>query len=115
MRSSIRTALHWKASTSPGRFRTKYRGNGLPVDCSGTSPDGVAFKGVQELRSQLAKSPERLAFGVTRHLLTYATGTPTTALDRQAIEQIVAQAKQDDYGLKSLVHRVVQSDLFRTK
>jgi mono/diheme cytochrome c family protein len=98
-----------------GAFRTKYRGNGLPVDCSGTSPDGVAFKGVQDLRSQVAKSPERLAFGVTRHLLTYATGTPTTALDRQAIEQIVAAAKQDDYGLKSLVHGVVQSDLFRTK
>jgi hypothetical protein len=98
-----------------GAFRTKYRRGGLPVDTSGATPDGVAFKGVQDLRWQLAKSPERLAFGVTRHLLTYSTGAPTNALDRQAIEQIIAQAKEDDYGLKSLVHGVVQSDLFRTK
>jgi mono/diheme cytochrome c family protein len=98
-----------------GAFRTKYRRGGLPVDPSGATPDGVAFKGVQDLRWQLAKSPERLAFGVTRHLLTYSTGAPTNALDRQAIEQIIAQAKEDDYGLKSLVHGVVQSDLFRTK
>jgi mono/diheme cytochrome c family protein len=107
-----------------GNFRTQYRvadrgsgkwKNGLPVDCSGVTPDGKTFASIRELRAALAKNPEQLAFGVTRHLLTYATGTPSGPLDRRAIEQIVKQTKSDNYGLRSLVHGVIQSDQFRNK
>ena len=52
---------------------------------------------------------------MTRHLLTYATGQAATPLDRPAIEAIVKGAAGDDYGLRSLVHGVVQSETFRWK
>jgi mono/diheme cytochrome c family protein len=108
-----------------GSFRTNYRvadpgskkkwKEGLPVDCSGTAPGGKAFAGVKELRAMLAGQPEQLARGVTRHLITYATGQPATPVDQPAIEAIVKAAAKDDHGLRSLVHGVVQSELFRSK
>jgi hypothetical protein len=35
--------------------------------------------------------------------------------DRATIEQIVAGAKSHDYGVRSLIHGLVQSDLFQRK
>jgi len=62
----------------------------------------------------LAADPAQLARGVVRHLLTYATGAAATPVDDPAIEAIVKTAG-GDYGLRSLVHGVVQSDAFRSK
>jgi hypothetical protein len=118
-----------------GTFRTKYRvldsavaslpaherkgkkpwADGLPVDCSGKTPDGKAFSGIGELRKLVAENPEQLARGVTRHLVTYATATPATSLDNNAIDEIVKSAAGDGYGLRSLVHAIVQSELFQWK
>jgi hypothetical protein len=118
-----------------GRFRAKYREvdpevvklpthqrkgratwrDGLPVDPSGQTLDGQAFADIAELRKQLASNPEQLARGVTRHLVTYATGAPATAIDQPAIDRIARSTAADGYGLRSLVHAVVQSDLFGCK
>ncbi|MBL8798553.1 MAG: DUF1592 domain-containing protein, partial [Planctomycetia bacterium] len=110
-----------------GGFRTQYRivdaavpgkakwKDGLPVDSTGVTPDGKAFTGVKQLRAMLAQNPDQLARGVTRHLLTYATGQPATPVEQPTIDAIVQGAAKDDYGLRSLVHGVVQSEVFRSK
>ena len=107
-----------------GNYRKHYRIiddgkgiDGLPVDCTGTTPDGKDFADVRELRAILARNPEQLARGVVRHLLTYATGEPATPIDRPAIEAIVRSAakEQPRFGLRSLIHSVVQSEVFRWK
>jgi hypothetical protein len=105
-----------------GSFRKTYRiangdswREGLPVDCTGETPDGKKFEGVAELRKLLAANPEQLAQGVVRHLVTYATGAPATMIDQKAIDAIVQSAKPDDHGLRSLLHALIQSDLFRSK
>ena len=117
-----------------GRYREKYRvldhevakllkeqkglqlwKEGLPVDAAGVTPDGKKFGGVRDLRAMLAKDQAQLARGVTRHLLTYATGAAATPVDDPAIEAIVKSAAASDYGLRSIVHAVVQSDAFRSK
>jgi cytochrome c553 len=110
-----------------GNFRSRYRKanpekregkkwiEGLPVDCTGSTPDGTAFADIRELRKLLASHPEQLARGVVRHLLTYATGEPTSPIDHPAIEAIVSKAATDDYGLRTLLHGVIQSDVFRWK
>jgi len=89
--------------------------DGLPVDCSGKTPGGQAFSGIAELRKALAKNPEQLAVGVVHHLTTYATGVAPTGVDKAAIDAIVKSAAADDYGLRSLVHALVQSELFQYK
>lgn len=119
-----------------GEFRDKYRavgGNGnhetrkkvnghpidyhfeLPVDCSGQLPDGRAFKDANELRTYLAADPERLARAFVQHLFTYATGAENSFADRAAIENILAETEATQYGLRSLIHSVVQSPTFRSK
>jgi hypothetical protein len=88
---------------------------GLAVDCSGATPDGKTFGGIDELRRMVAANPAQLARGIVRHLLTYATGEPATALDDPAITAIVQEGAKDNYGVRTLVHGVVQSELFRSK
>lgn len=103
-----------KLSPAERRGRTRWR-DGLPVDCSGTTPTGAAFADVRELRRMLAQQPEQLARGVTRHLLTYATGAPATPLDQPAVDAIAKSAAPRQYGLRTLVQAVVQSETFRSK
>ena len=89
--------------------------NGLPVDSAGVTPDGKPFQGIAEVRARLSKNPAQLAQGVVRHLVTYATGQPATAVDTPAVQAIVESTARDEYGLRSLVHGVVQSDVFQMK
>lgn len=115
-RTNYREADPELATLNPSQRKSRpgWR-DGRLVDSSGQTPDGRSFAGVAELRKLLASHPEQLARGVTRHLVTYATGAPATAVDQPAIDRIVAQSARDDYGLRSLVHSLVQSELFRAK
>ena len=88
---------------------------GLPVDCTGQLPDGRPFKDVNELRTMLAAEPERLARAFVSQLVTYATGAEVSFADRVMAEDILTRTKASQYGLRSLLHEVIQSDLFRTK
>jgi len=44
-----------------------------------------------------------------------ASGQPATPLGQPTIEAIVKGSAKDDYGLRSLVHGIVQSETFRSK
>jgi hypothetical protein len=56
-----------------------------------------------------------LARNLAKQLVVYATGAPIRFTDRPAIEQIVQAVQPHAYGVRSLVHAVVQSELFRAK
>jgi hypothetical protein len=88
---------------------------GLPVDCSGTLVDGRTFSDVDALRAILVADPARLARAFTTQLITYATGAPITFADRAAVEDILSKAKAKQYGLRTILHEIIQSDLFRSK
>lgn len=100
---------------NPERKSGPWWTDGLAVDCSGKTPTGQTFADIRELRKNVASNPAQLARGVTRHLVTYATGAPPTRLDQPALDAIVAASAKDNHGLRSLIHGVVQSDLFRSK
>ena len=48
-------------------------------------------------------------------MLFRSTGAPATRLDQPAVDAIAKGVAKDNYGLRSLVHSVVQSELFRSK
>jgi len=48
-------------------------------------------------------------------LLTYGTGAGVQFADRRVIAEIVTRAKARNYGLRSLIHEVVQSSSFQSK
>lgn len=87
----------------------------LPVDASGQLYDGSKFNDIRDLKKILLSRESILATNIAKQLLIYSTGSPLHFSDREVLEKIVNSTKQDDYGVRSLIHAVVQSDLFQTK
>jgi hypothetical protein len=88
---------------------------GPPVDCAGTMPDGRPFKDAVELRDLLAAEPEKLARAFVGHLLVYATGGELSFADRAAVDAVTRRAAGKGWGLRTLLHETIQSEIFRTK
>ncbi len=88
---------------------------GKPVDPSNVTEDGQPFQNIDEFRQLLLRDKDQLARSLTTKLLTYATGGPPTKADRPEIEAIVARVRDKNYGFRSLLHEVVQSELFQNK
>jgi hypothetical protein len=87
----------------------------LPVDSAGALPDGRPFRDVRELKKLLVQDEAPIARNLARQLTVYATGAPVRFSDRDEIEKVLAAAKASRYGVRSIVHAVVQSELFRNK
>jgi hypothetical protein len=88
---------------------------GPTVDPSGELPDGRRFQNVAELKELLLKDDEQLARNLTRQLVIYATGAPIQFSDRPQIGKILADTRPTGYRVRSLIHEIVQSDLFLNK
>ena len=63
----------------------------------------------------LDRDKDKFAHALVEKLVTYATGAPPEAADRAQIDAIVEKCRAKNYGLRSLVRAIVESDLFRTK
>jgi hypothetical protein len=87
----------------------------LPVDSAGALPDGRPFRDVRELKRLLVQDERPIARNLARQLTVFATGAPVRFSDREEIERMLDAAKVGQYGVRSLVHAIVQSDLFRNK
>jgi mono/diheme cytochrome c family protein len=88
---------------------------GKKVDPSDVMEDGAPFADVDEFKQLLLRDKDRLARALTMKLLTYATGAAPTSIDRPEIDAIVTRIRPKGYGLRSLVHEIVQSELFQMK
>lgn len=86
-----------------------------PVDPSGVLPDGRAFNDVRDLKRLLLQDERSIARNLVRQLTIYATGAPIGFGDRPKIEAILNRARPEGYGVKSLIHGIIDSELFRNK
>jgi len=89
--------------------------SGREVDPADVLADGRQFQNIDEFKQLLLEDKDQLARGLTAKLLTYATGRAPDAADRPEIDAIVAKVRDKNYGLRSLVHAIVQSDAFQKK
>jgi hypothetical protein len=87
----------------------------LPVESQGQLSDGRKFNNVQEFKQLILQDEAQIARNLARHLAVYATGAPIRFGDRATVEQILEKTKTDQYGVRSLVHAIVESDLFLNK
>jgi hypothetical protein len=92
----------------------RYR-NGPEVQAGDVLADGRRFKNIDEYKQLLLADKDQLARALTEKLLAYATGAVPTAADRPQIEAIVSKVRERKYGLRSLVHEVVLSEVFQRK
>jgi hypothetical protein len=88
---------------------------GPKVDPSDVMADGQKFRDIDEFKQLLLKDKDQLARNLTERLVTYATGAAPQPGDQKEIEAIVANVQGKNYGVRSLVHEVVQSRLFLHK
>jgi hypothetical protein len=88
---------------------------GRDVDPASELADGRRIQNVDELKQEILKDKDQVARALTRRLVTYATGGSPESLDEPEIESIVGRIRGHDYGLRTLVHEIVQSRLFREK
>ncbi len=102
-----------KSETYSGR-RVPYTW-GPAVDAAGEMPDGRAFENIVEFKKLLLADPRSIARNMVGQLVTYATGSPIEFADRPAFEKVLDQTAANQYGMRSLIHEIVQSSLFQTK
>jgi len=98
-------------------FPTSGRGvyRGTEVEQGGVTPEGKAFKDMDDYKKLLLEDKGQLARSLTQKLMVYATGADIQFADREVVEQIVAKLRAKNYGLRSLVHEIVQSRVFLNK
>jgi hypothetical protein len=118
-----------------GGWRDKYRamGDGVPekglgkngqkfafhlsqtVDAGAELPDGRKFHDIRELKQLLLADEKQIARNLARQVTIYATGAPIRFSDRGQIEEALQRSSSSHYGVRSIVHEIVQSDLFLMK
>ncbi len=111
-RGTERTKQH-PNSLFPTSGRGVYRG--ADVEQGGVTPEGKAFKDIADYKKLLLEDKDQLARSLTQKLMIYATGADIQFADREVVEQIVARVRPTNYGLRSLVHEIVQSRVFLNK
>lgn len=94
--------------------RVRYR-HGPAVDAADVLPDGRRFQNIDEYKQLLLNDKDQLTRGLTEKLLGYATGAAPISADAPQIDAIVAKVREQNYGLRSLIHEIVASDVFRSK
>ena len=106
-------AGQWRNTYYAGKKNRKYKPK--PIDASYDMPDGRHFKDFEAFQKLVLAKPETLAGNVAEKLITYGTGAPVTFADRYAIEQIVEQTADSNYGFRSLIAAVAAHRIFMIK
>ena len=103
-----------------GGFRTKYRTTNdsttwLDVEASGNTEHGEFFSGIQDFKELLLEQEDEIASHFISQLVVYATGGDIQFADREEVSHIIEQTRDSGYPVRSIIHAIVQSNLFRRK
>jgi hypothetical protein len=112
-RENYRHVLKGKPVTIDGQRMPYFAG--LNVDAGDVLPDGRRFRNIDEYKQLLLQDKDLIARALTGKLLTYATGRAPGLGDRPDIDAILHKLRDKNYGLRTLVHEIVQSRIFQTK
>ncbi len=88
---------------------------GPAVDTRSQLPGGVEVADVRAYKAALAARPELLARGLVRKLATFATSVSVEVGDESTVDAILQKSQASGFGLRTLIHEVVQSELFTLK
>lgn len=106
---------NWYRAVGEGIKRVSkkaYYGKGQDIDKGGQLHDGRPFADFQSFRRLLMDEPDTFTRSIATKLLIYGCGRPVTNADRNVVEAVVAAARKNKLGLRSMIHAVVESDLF---
>lgn len=88
---------------------------GKEVDASGVTPKGEPFDDILQFKKLLLQDEEAIARNLTERLLVYATGAPVGFADRDDVSAILEKSRASEFGVRTLIHEIIQSPLFLRK
>lgn len=86
----------------------------LPVEPFGQL-DKQKFAEIREFKAVVLRNERQVARNLVGQLAIFATGAPVGFADRPKVEALLDAAAPRQYGVRSLVHGLVSSDLFLNK
>jgi mono/diheme cytochrome c family protein len=112
--------IAWDNYDAIGQWRTHEKvatgvGEDPPIDPAGVMPDGRGFANPEDFKRLLLEDRDRIARAFIEHLCTYALRRVLTVDDRNDLDAIHAEAKQNDYRVRDIVRAVALSDLIRKR
>jgi hypothetical protein len=96
-----------------GAWRTK--DGEVPIDPSGTLPDGQSFAGAKGLKEILKGQSEAFTRNLAEKMLTFALARGLEPYDRATVAEIVRRVAQNHYRFSTLVLEVVNSRAFQMR
>ena len=114
-RDTYRTRGKGKPVEDPETHKGRPYRLGASVDPSGELADGRTFANIDDLKKLLLDQKEEIARNLVNNLVAYSTGAGVTFSDRAKVQEILDRTQPQQYGLRSLIHELVQSPLFQTK
>lgn len=115
-------AGHWR--TDETLFKISYNKNNKrrksavgsePVDASGQLYQGPEFADFYELRSLIADRTDVFSRGLIKALLEYSLGRRIGFSDEELVDRLHRDLQREQYGMRSLIHGIAQSEAFRKK
>jgi hypothetical protein len=88
---------------------------GPTVDTRSKLPDGSEIADIRAYKAALAARPELLARSLVRKLSTFATGVSVEVGDELIVDEVLKKSQSSGFGIRTLIHEVVQSELFVKK
>lgn len=88
---------------------------GKKVDASGVTPGGGHFDDILQFKMLLLQDEEAIARNLTEQLLVYATGAPVGFADRDDVSAILEKSQASEFGVRTIIHEIIQSPLFLRK
>lgn len=107
-------AGEWRTVEATGRLNEPLP-NDPRINASGQLPDGSRITGIDGLQAALLHKQDDFLKCLAEKLYTYALGRELQAEDEPAITDAVETMKSNGLTLRSLIHHIVKSDLFRRK
>ena len=97
-----------------GIWRDKYK-NGRAIDPSGVLFRTHKFRDIVEFKDAILAEKKRFAKAFTKHLMSFALGRETVAIDSPALNSIVEKTAQSEFKIRDLIKQVVLSEPFLQK
>jgi mono/diheme cytochrome c family protein len=88
---------------------------GKEVDASGVTPEGGHFDDILQFKKLLLQDEEAIARNLIEQLLVYATGAPVGFADRDDVSAILEKSRVSAFGVRTVIHEIIQSPLFLRK
>ena len=88
---------------------------GPQVDSKSQLPGGREIADVRAYKKALAAQPELLARCFVRKVATFATGVGVELQDEFLVDKVLEASKPSGYGLRTILHEVIQNELFTRK